>query len=374
MYGNKEIGYKGILGDYILGRKLGEGKFSKVRVGTKEGNQYAVKYMLRTNDVLKDNEFLGLMLNEAKIMMEFNHPNIVKLFEFSEMGNIKKPGKEVSVLYLVLELITGGDLFDYVAVSGKFADGLARYYFKQLISALEYMYSKGYTHRDIKAENILMDSKCNLKLADFGFSTGIKGPNKDGKLYSKKGTLTYMAPELHVNFPYSGEKVDLFAAGVLLFTMVAQRPPFKKADRRDALFKMFCQDNDGYWKKVSTNRPADTFSSYFKGLINGMLELDPAKRFTMVDVKAHPWFNEPIPSLEAVQQEIISRRERIEKVREEIAIQAATNKEMKKIEEARNGNINVGDPKTRGILLPTTPTLVEKLEAYEVIVQIMNSR
>ncbi len=328
--------YSAKLGDYTLGRKLGTGQFSKVRVGTKDGVNYAAKYMLKSNDLFKNKTCLELVFNEAKIMIQLDHPNIVKLHEFSDNGVVVKgSGKQVPVLYLIFELITGGEMFDYIAVGGRFSDGLSRYYFKQLISSLEYLYSKGYAHRDIKAENILMDDKCNLKLADFGFATLMAGKDGSGKLHSQKGTLGYMAPELNMGHAYSGEKVDLFAVGVLLFTMVAQHPPFRKASAQDPFYKLFCQQNDLFWTKMASGKPAGVFSPNFKAMINSLLAYNPTMRPTIAEIKAHPWWNDLTPSAEEVRAEVMNRRFKVESDWKERAKEAAEKKKFMKEQMAK---------------------------------------
>lgn len=332
--------YQAKLGEYTLGKKLGSGQFSKVRVGTREGTDYAVKYMPTSSNMFKSKIFRDLVFNEAKIMLQLDHPNIVHLYDFSDKGLIEKSsGKVVSVLYLIFELVRGGELFDYIAVGGRFTDPIARFYFKQLIEALTHLYSKGFVHRDIKAENIMLDDKCNLKLGDFGFATAAQGKNGSGKLNSQKGTLGYMAPEIIIAKSYSGEKVDLFAAGVLLFTMLAQHPPFRKASGQDGFYKLFCQQNEVFWKKIGANKPPELFSETFKSLINGMLELNPSKRFGMADIKMHPWFNEPTPTLEEVQVDIMNRRIAIESEWRKSAEAAVLRKKIKaekQMEEAKN--------------------------------------
>ena len=324
------------LGDYALGRKLGSGQFSKVKVGMKEGKEYAVKYMPRTNDLLRNKTCLELVFNESKIMLQLDHANIVKLYEFSESGVLRKAnGKELAVLYLVLELITGGEMFDYIAVSGRFSDGICRYYAKQLIDALEYLYSKGYAHRDIKPENILLDDKCNLKLADFGFATAMAGKDGSGKLHSQKGTLGYMAPELNAGQPYVGEKVDLFAVGVLLFIMAAQHPPFRKASTQDAFYKLFCTQNDLFWTKMSAGKPPGLFSPEFKSLINSLMALDPARRPLISELKAHPWFSGPTPTPAEVQADFANRRSKVEVEWKAKAQESAIKRRMKKEQELK---------------------------------------
>ena len=162
-------------------------------------------------------------------MKELDHENIVKLIDYSYDAEYIRPKatKGTKVFYLALELVSGGELFDFIAETGRFEEKVARYYFHQMISALEYLHGKGYSHRDIKPENMMLDSNFNLKLADFGFSSN-QALNE-----SKKGTDGYMAPEIYKGETYSGQSVDLFATGIILFIMVAQHPPFASASSKD---------------------------------------------------------------------------------------------------------------------------------------------
>eukprot|EP00831_Metopus_contortus_P038569 TRINITY_DN3029_c0_g1_i4.p1 TRINITY_DN3029_c0_g1~~TRINITY_DN3029_c0_g1_i4.p1 ORF type:complete len:445 (+),score=96.02 TRINITY_DN3029_c0_g1_i4:256-1590(+) len=279
----------------------------------KDAVKYAVKYMLKSHDLYKNKTCLDLTLNEAKIMQQLDHPNIVKLYEFGDDGVIRKEnGTERPVLYLVFELVTGGELFDYVAIGGRFPDPIARFYFKSLIQALDHLYSKGYAHRDIKAENILLDEKANLKLADFGFATLAQGKDGSGKLITQKGTMGYMAPEINMGKPYEGEKADLFAVGVLLFIMVAQHPPFRRAVPLDPFYKLLCQQNSMFWTKMQAGKPPGTFSDALKSLINSLLSFNPELRPTLSSLKEHPWFKDFTPTLEEVQSEFARRRSQVE--------------------------------------------------------------
>lgn len=106
-----------------------------------------------------------------------------------------------------------------------------------MINGLEYAHSTGYCHRDIKPENILIDKDFQLKIADFGFSAPILGRNKKGYLFTKLGTRPYMAPEIHLDQPYTGEQVDLFAAGIVLFILISGSPPFSAAIPKDPYYK-----------------------------------------------------------------------------------------------------------------------------------------
>lgn len=304
---------KNRLGDYVLGKKLGSGQYSKVREGYKASDKYAMKYMKKELNPHISKTCLDLINNEVKIMSELDHPNLVKLYEYSDKGVIEKNnGKNVPVLYLVLELITGGELFDYIAVGGRFSDKLARHYFKQFIEALEHMHSKGFAHRDIKAENILIDSNYKLKLADFGFSTSLAGKDGSGILHTAKGTEGYMAPEILSKQPYSGEKADLFAAGVLLFIMVAQHMPFRRASPRDSCYKLFCQRNELFWSKMSEKKPPNTFTPELKELINGLMASEPEKRPSLADVKKSKWYTMDSATDEEVNAEFAVRKSKVE--------------------------------------------------------------
>lgn len=327
-----------ILGDYILGHKLGSGQFSKVREGIKSGNKYAVKYIKKTEDNLLSKACLDLVLNEVKVMSDLNHPNIVKLHEYSDKGVIERPdGKKVPVLYLVLELITGGELFDYVAIGKRFSEKIARHYFKQLIHALAFVHSKGYVHRDIKAENLLLDTDFNLKLADFGFAAPTIGKDGSGTLKTYKGTEGYMAPEIIAHQRYSGEKVDIFASGVLLFIMVTGHPPFFKASATDNLYKLFRNNNETYWKKVCASKPAGWISEDLKKLINKLLAFDPKERPTIEEIKSLIWFNEDDVALEELKGEFEKLRARVEVGWKARAAEVLAKKEMTKKSKAAIG-------------------------------------
>jgi len=172
-----------------------------------------------------------------------------------------------------------------------------------LIEGLDYVHQKGLTHRDLKPENVLYDSNFNLKIADFGFAAPIAGRDGSGLCKTKLGTESYMAPEIHMRKPYSGASVDLFASGIILFIMFTQHPPFTKADPSDPFYRLLCANRpDLFWKAHSKNKPngADFFPEDFKNLITAMLQFDPSQRLTMAEVKAHPWYNGPVATLDEI--------------------------------------------------------------------------
>ena len=156
-----------------------------------------------------------------------------------------------SVYYIVLELAKGGELFDFLAISGKFSEPMARYFFLQMMNGLEFSHRNKVCHRDLKPENLLLDQDYNLKIADFGFARDLSGNQGDGLLSTRCGTVPYMAPEIHNSKDYSGQSIDLFAAGIILFVMVAQHQPFSKATEDDNFYKCFYKNrSDIFWKTM----------------------------------------------------------------------------------------------------------------------------
>ena len=122
---------------------------------------------------------------------------MLELVEYDE-GGYKKAGTVVrNVTFIVLEIAVGGEVFDYIANTGKFSERVARYFFKQFMEGLDHVHMAGHTHRDLKPENLLLDKNHDIKIADFGFAAAIEGKDGEGNLRTKLGTLNYMSPEQH---------------------------------------------------------------------------------------------------------------------------------------------------------------------------------
>ena len=189
-------------------------------------------------------------------------------------------------------MISGGELFDYVANSGPFSEPICRYYFKQMLQGLHYIHSKGFSHRDLKPENILLDKMFDVKIVDFGFACPLEGRDGSGTNRSIIGTPGYMAPEILLKQAYQGQVVDLFALGVILFILYSGHPPFSVADDRDNFYKLLATNrSDLFWKAHSNpQRKAENFySDEFKDLITCMLQFHPHQRLCIADIIGHPW-------------------------------------------------------------------------------------
>ena len=132
------------------------------------------------------------------------HPNIVRFVEVSTGKQINPKKGEKTVNFIVLELVGGGELFDFAAPGGRLTEAQARYFFRQLLGGLDFMHKQGIAHRDLKPENLMLDRDYNLKIADFGFAAQISGRDGSGFLHSQLGTASYMAPEIHLGKAYEG--------------------------------------------------------------------------------------------------------------------------------------------------------------------------
>eukprot|EP00761_Pharyngomonas_kirbyi_P008524 gb/GECH01008536.1/.p1 GENE.gb/GECH01008536.1/~~gb/GECH01008536.1/.p1 ORF type:complete len:428 (+),score=109.33 gb/GECH01008536.1/:1-1284(+) len=260
-----------VIGKYELGKTLGQGTFSKVKYGTdKDGEQaYAIKVVDR-KQVLKENMEHQLK-REIAIMKILKHQNVVDLVEVLQT---KKH------IYIILELVTGGELFDRIVKAKRFDEDTARRYFQQLILGLEYCHSQGIAHRDLKPENLLLDDKDTLKISDFGLSALSEG--RDGQrrmLTTTCGTPNYVAPEVLEEKGYDGKMADVWSAGVILYVMLAGYLPFDDPTMK-GLFSKISKGNFKFPKH---------FSPQAKALIKKMLVVDPRKRITISEIKEDPW-------------------------------------------------------------------------------------
>ncbi|XP_074165311.1 serine/threonine-protein kinase MARK1 isoform X10 [Sminthopsis crassicaudata] len=201
------------IGNYRLLKTIGKGNFAKVKLARHvlTGREVAVKIIDKTQ---LNPTSLQKLFREVRIMKILNHPNIVKLFEVIETEK---------TLYLVMEYASGGEVFDYLVAHGRMKEKEARAKFRQIVSAVQYCHQKCIVHRDLKAENLLLDADMNIKIADFGFSNEFTIGNK---LDTFCGSPPYAAPELFQGKKYDGPEVDVWSLGVILYTLVSGSLPF----------------------------------------------------------------------------------------------------------------------------------------------------
>jgi len=192
-------------------------------------------------------------------------------------------------ILLVLEFAPGGELFDILYYTNALEPVVARTYFKQFIAGLEACHQAGVAHRDLKPQNLLLDSKFNLKITDFGLSKVFQSDTATLMKTAYAGTKGYQAPELLLNRPYD-YLADVFSAGVVLFILLTGYPPFEQAHKNDRWFRPLAKsDFAKFWELHAgcqiINDPD------VQDLLQGMLAYNPKKRMTISDIKQHRWFN-----------------------------------------------------------------------------------
>ncbi|XP_052732643.1 CBL-interacting serine/threonine-protein kinase 9 isoform X2 [Vigna angularis] len=274
-----------VVGKYELGKTIGEGSFAKVKFArdVNNGNNVAIKILDRKH-VLRHN-MMEQLQREISTMRLINHPNVTKIFEV--MASKTK-------IYIVMELLDGGELFDKIAAKGKLEEDEARNYFQQLINAVDYCHSRGVYHRDLKPENLLLDSNSVLKVSDFGLSTYTQ--KEDELLRTACGTPNYVAPEVIHNKGYVGSTSDIWSCGVILFVLMAGFMPFD-APTHMALFKKII--------KAEFTCPS-WFPPQAKTLLKRILDPNPQTRIKIPELLKDEWFKKGYKPTSFTEEEDLS--------------------------------------------------------------------
>nr|CCA17415.1 CBLinteracting serine/threonineprotein kinase putati [Albugo laibachii Nc14] len=266
------------VGKYVIGKTLGEGTFGKVKfaVNTENDERVAIK-VLDKEKIQKQN--MGAQIKkEISIMKMVRHRHVVVLKEV--LASRTK-------IFIVLELITGGELFDKIVSEGRFNETTARFYFQQLVDGVKYCHENGVCHRDLKPENLLLDENGDLKISDFGLSALYEGGNPDGTgessraslLHTTCGTPNYVAPEVLADKGYDGRAADVWSIGVILYVLLAGFLPFDEPTM-SALFRKI--------QKAEFSYPS-WFSPRVINLLNHILVPDPEQRVTLADIQTDDW-------------------------------------------------------------------------------------
>ncbi|XP_077089434.1 serine/threonine-protein kinase MARK2 isoform X6 [Siphateles boraxobius] len=256
------------IGCYRLLKTIGKGNFAKVKLAKHvlTGREVAVKIIDKTQ---LNSSSLQKLFREVRIMKVLNHPNIVKLFEVIETEK---------TLYLVMEYASGGEVFDYLVAHGRMKEKEARAKFRQIVSAVQYCHQKCIVHRDLKAENLLLDADMNIKIADFGFSNEFTLGNK---LDTFCGSPPYAAPELFQGKKYDGPEVDVWSLGVILYTLVSGSLPFDGQNLKELRERVL----------RGKYRIPFYMSTDCENLLKKFLILNPTKRGSLEQIMKDRWMN-----------------------------------------------------------------------------------
>lgn len=273
------------VGKYEVGRTIGEGTFAKVKFArNKETGDCVAMKILAKSTILK-HKMVDQIKREISIMKIVRHPNIVRLHEV--LASRTK-------IYIILEFVTGGELFDRIVHQGKLPENECRRYFQQLIDAVSHCHDKGVYHRDLKPENLLLDAYGNLKVSDFGLSAL---PQKGvGLLHTTCGTPNYVAPEVLGNEGYDGAAADVWSCGVILFVLVAGYLPFDEIDLPTLYKKINAAEfSCPFW-----------FSQGLRSLIHKILDPNPKSRIRIEGIKKDPWFRQNYVPIEYKEDEEVN--------------------------------------------------------------------
>jgi serine/threonine protein kinase len=261
---------------YALKKKLRKGSFATVWecMHKQTGELYAVKIINREGMKPSDDE---AVMNEVAIMQSLSHKNIVPLVDFYE---------EKSHFYLVMDYMSGGDVFDRIVELNHYTEKDARDLAMVLLKAVKYMHEQGVAHRDIKPQNLLIKEgdDTDIKVADFGFARRVHTPQS---LTTRCGTPTYVAPEILKNIPHD-TKVDMWSVGVVIYVLLVGYPPFMEDKQQELFRKIRSGDYEFFeedWGGISQEA---------KDLVKGLLVVDPNQRLSASAALRSPWFEDAI--------------------------------------------------------------------------------
>ncbi|KAL5120120.1 Chk1 protein kinase [Pleosporales sp. CAS-2024a] len=281
----------------LVSKTIGQGAYASIRKAVPVN---APKPVIAIKFINKEHAFKTGRLTPKMIKMEIilhshlkKHPNIIHC-----LGS----GEDTLWTWIAMELAEGGDLFDKIEADVGVGEDIAHFYFSQLVSAVGYMHSLGVAHRDIKPENVLLSAEGDLKLSDFGLAALFK---KDGQLRvcnTVCGSPPYIAPEIvsgrrsrradMLDVGYMANTCDIWSCGVVLFVLLVGNTPWDEPTMQSEEFKEYVETDGHTTDELWQQLPADMVS-----LLRGMLRLDPDTRFTLDDIRTHPWFTRKNPYL-----------------------------------------------------------------------------
>eukprot|EP01133_Synstelium_polycarpum_P015232 gene15232-18028_t len=257
------------VGPFIIGKTLGQGTTGKVKLGFHKETGFKVGIKIINKELLSSKPSMRRKIEREIVLMKLiDHPNALKMYEVYETSKY---------LFLILEYVEGGELFDYLVEKGGLESGEALYFFQQIITGLDYCHSRNICHRDLKPENLLLNGDKKIKICDFGMGSIIR---KDTLLHTSCGSPHYASPEVVSGIDYDGQKADVWSCGVILYALLTGKLPFDDENIRRLLNKV---KNGAFVMPAFIHKDA-------QDLLTKMLIVDPKKRISIKDIKKHPWF------------------------------------------------------------------------------------
>ncbi|KAI9187702.1 serine/threonine-protein kinase gin4 [Blastocladiella emersonii ATCC 22665] len=267
------------IGPYIMTKTLGMGSTGRVKLGVHHRTNQKVAVKIIPKQAMSNGQAQNLarkIEREIVIMKLVQHPNVMQLYDVYETDD---------ELYLVLEHVEGGELFDYLVKRGRLDEREACTFFQQIIFGLDYCHKHQICHRDLKPENLLLDSQRRIKIADFGMAS----IQQSGKMLETScGSPHYASPEIIKGIKYDGALSDIWSCGVILYALLSGNLPFDDENIRRLLSKV----------KTGKFYMPPHISPDAQDLIARMLHVEPDQRLRMADVVAHPWFSTVPPQMD----------------------------------------------------------------------------
>ncbi|XP_032590033.1 uncharacterized protein LOC6560691 isoform X3 [Drosophila grimshawi] len=257
------------VGYYELEKTIGKGNFAVVKLATNVVTRTKVAIKIIDKTCLNE-EYLSKTFREISILKSLRHPHITRLYEVMESQ---------SMIYLVTEYAPNGEIFDHLVANGRMKEPEAARVFTQLISAVHYCHQRGVVHRDLKAENVLLDKDMNIKLADFGFSNHYE---EGSLLRTWCGSPPYAAPEVFQGLEYDGPKSDIWSLGVVLYALVCGALPFDGKTILELKSRVV----------LGKFRIPFFMSQECEHLIRNMLVVEPDRRYTIKQIIKHRWLSD----------------------------------------------------------------------------------
>ncbi|KAL6116441.1 sik3 [Pungitius sinensis] len=289
------------VGHYEIERTIGKGNFAVVKLATHiiTKAKVAIKIVDKTQ---LDDENLKKIFREVQIMKLLKHPHIIRLYQVMETERM---------IYLVTEYASGGEIFDHLVAHGRMAEKDARKKFKQIVAAVHFCHCRNIVHRDLKAENLLLDHNLNIKIADFGFSNLFA---RGQLLKTWCGSPPYAAPELFEGKEYDGPKVDIWSLGVVLYVLVCGALPFDGSTLQNLRARVLS----------GKFRIPFFMSTDCEYLIRHMLVLEPSRRLTMEQICKNKWMRlgDPDPDFDRLiaECEQVKTEREVELINEQVLI------------------------------------------------------
>jgi len=253
------------LNDFEIGKPLGKGKFGSVYLAREKTTKYIVAIKVLKKSQLLKSGVEHQLRREIEIQSHLRHTHILRMYGYFY---------DHKSIYLILEYSPGGELYKKLVSRGRFSEKTAAQYTSDLAEALEYCHSKNIIHRDIKPENLLLGSRGEIKIADFGWSVHAPTSRRN----TMCGTLDYLPPEMVEGHDHD-ENVDNWTVGILLYEFLVGNPPFEARTHADTYKRILSVDL----------RFPDVVPQDARDLIRRLLKKNPAQRLSWREVRHHPW-------------------------------------------------------------------------------------